>query len=816
MVLSQQTAAQIKEVLRKNPQGLSITEIVREVHINRNTAGRHLEKMLISGQVEMRHFGMAKIYALANRVPVSAVLSISSELILQLDNSTRIVFINDAFAHFLATPVNELMGKNIEFTPLVTAFDDFFPEFLARVKAGLDGTEWQGEIGPVKGGITFSSRVAPTALDHGQKGVSVILEDITGRKRADKLLRESEERYRILAEISNDLIFLIGRDDQVQYINSYSAGFLGTTPANVIGKSRSTLFPPEIDRRQGRILRQIFTDGRSAHSEGPLLKDGEIRWFDHALVPLKDPDGSVQAVLGVSRDITERKKSEETLRSSEERYRRLIWRSFDAIVIHRKGIISLANRAAANLLGTSSPEDLVGKNIFDFVHPDYQAFARERIKVMTTTEELTAVDVAEEKFLKIDGMPIDVEVVATSFIDNGESAVQVVFRDITRRKELMEKLRQSEEKYRNLIEHSQSGVFIIQGRLIRYVNSAFARILGGVPGDFVMRDFSDFIAPEDLDFVLDRGHLRQQGHPVETYECRLLKRDGVTRILASLDAGVISYEGAPASMGSIRDITEQRRIDEALKESGEKLRAVFDSTFQFTGMMTSEGILIDVNRTALNFLERRREDVINRPFWDTGWWRVERMQQLQNAIAEAAKGAFVRYEVELQGSGDKTMIVDFSIKPVYDSDGNVRLLIAEGRDITERKHTEEALRETEERFRKVFEDGPLGMAILGSDLRFMLANKLFCDMLGYTAEELQTKTFADITPPGHVNTDLAEIRKLYAGTIPRYRTDKRYIRKDGSEMWGALTVSPLRDQEGNIVSTLALVEDITEQKRSAS
>ena len=114
MVLIQQTAERIREVLKKNPQGLSITDIVREVGVNRNTAGRYLEKLLLSGQVEMRHFGMAKIYSLANRVPVSAVLSISSELILQLDSSTRIVFINDAFARFLTAPINELTGKNIE------------------------------------------------------------------------------------------------------------------------------------------------------------------------------------------------------------------------------------------------------------------------------------------------------------------------------------------------------------------------------------------------------------------------------------------------------------------------------------------------------------------------------------------------------------------------------------------------------------------------------------------------------------------------------------------------------------------------------
>ena len=817
MVLRQQIAAQIKEVLKKNPQGLSITDIVREIHVNRNTAGRYLEKLLVSGQVEMRHFGMAKIYALANRVPVSAILSISSELILQLDSSTRIVFINDAFARFLVTPASDLVGKNIEYSPLVTAFDDLFTEFLTRVRAGLDGTEWRGEFCPAKGRITFSCRIAPTALDHGQKGVSVILEDITSQKKADELLRESEERYRMLAEVSSDLIFLIGRDDRVEYVNSYAAEFLGTTPAEVTGKVRSFLFTPEMARRQEKILQEVFTTGRPAHSEGPLsVRDG-MRWFDHMLVPLKNPDGSVRAILGVSRDITERKRSEETLRSSEERYRRLLHRSFDAVVVHKNGIITLANQAAASLAGASSIADLIGKNILSFVHPDYLDIVRERMAMMTSRNEPMAVNVVEERFVRLDGTAIDVEVVATSFLDKGEPAIQVVFRDITRRKELMEALRQSEEKYRILVEHSQSGVFIIRERQIRYVNSAFARILGGVPADFVMHDFREFIAPEDQDRVLDQGHRRQKGEDVpENYECRLLKRDGVTRVIVSLDAGFIQYHGEPASMGSIRDITEQKRAEVALKESGEKLRAIFDSTFQFTGMMTPDGILIDANRTALEFAGAQREDVINRPFWESTWWQGDaaRVRQLREAIRRAATGIFVRYEVELQGSGNTTMLVDFSIKPLFDSEGKIRMLILEGRDITKSKQIEEALRESEDRFRRIFEDGPLGMAMVGADYRFVTVNRMFCEMLGYTDQKLLTKSFADITHPEHLDQDMAEIKKLYTGEIARYRTEKRYIRKDGSVIWGSLTVSPIRNRQGSIVSTLALVEDITEQKRA--
>jgi len=172
---------------------------------------------------------------------------------MQLSGSLRIVFINEAFAQLISTPVSELTGKNIEYTPFVTVFDDVFDKFIGHVKAGLDGTEWSGECAPVRLGMVFSCRIAPTALDNGQKGVSVILEDITEKKRADELLMESEQRYRILAESSNDLIYMIGRDDRGrvrQHVRGRYAGQTARRPgrkAEEQSLSRRDCIPPEGD-----------------------------------------------------------------------------------------------------------------------------------------------------------------------------------------------------------------------------------------------------------------------------------------------------------------------------------------------------------------------------------------------------------------------------------------------------------------------------------------------------------------------------------------------------------------------------------------
>jgi PAS domain S-box-containing protein len=135
-------------------------------------------------------------------------------------------------------------------------------------------------------------------------------------------------------------------------------------------------------------------------------------------------------------------------------------------------------------------------------------------------------------------------------------------------------------------------------------------------------------------------------------------------------------------------------------------------------------------------------------------------------------------------------------------------------DITERKIAEAALRESEERFRRVFEEGPLGVALVATDFRFLRVNTALCQLVGYGEEELLQKTFADITHPDDVRADVELAERLFRGEIPFYRMQKRYLKKTGEVIWINLTVSMIRDPDGKPLYALGMVEDITEVKRN--
>jgi len=583
MTLSREITAQIKDVLSRNPQGLSITDIVSEAHINRNTAGRYLDKLLISGQVEMHHFGMAKIYALAHRVPVSAVLSISSELIMQLTSNMRIVFVNEAFAHFLATPVQDLIGKNIEYSPVVTAFEDLFGRFFERVKAGLDGTEWSGEFAPVNREIIFFCRIAPTALDNGQKGVSIILEDITVRKRAEGLLRESEERYRILAETSSDLIFMIGRDDRVEYVNSCAAGLLGKIPGEITGDIRAHLFLPEQANRQEKMLEHVFSTCIPSHSEGPLPVNGEMRWFDHVLMPIPDGVGGVRSVFGVSRDITRRKQAEDALRESEEKFRRI----FDdgplgMTIIDPEHRFTLVNRRFCDMLGYTA-EELLGKLFEDVTHPD--DIPRNRENMHRIHAGHISLVKEEKQYLRKDGTALWVAITVTPLRDreNRVTSTISIVEDITERKAAQARLVESERKFRELADLLPQSVWEcnLSGRLV-FANCGSFAMYRYTPADFERGlTIWQMISPADQPMVsalVTRSVSNPPDRFPTTLEYSAIRSDGSTFPIRMYVTPVISNGTISGMRGIGIDMTEQKQTDEALQESETRFRDLITMT----------------------------------------------------------------------------------------------------------------------------------------------------------------------------------------------------------------------------------------------
>lgn len=138
------------------------------------------------------------------------------------------------------------------------------------------------------------------------------------------------------------------------------------------------------------------------------------------------------------------------------------------------------------------------------------------------------------------------------------------------------------------------------------------------------------------------------------------------------------------------EIDQRRRAEQVLSTNERRFRAIFNSTFQFIGLLTTDGVVLEVNQTSLDAAGLRAEDVINRPFQEARWWAVspEARQRLTEAIARAARGEAVRYEVDLLGKDDRVITIDFSIRPIFDERGHVALLVPEGHDITARKRTE--------------------------------------------------------------------------------------------------------------------------------
>ncbi len=663
-------------------------------------------------------------------------------------------------------------------------------------------------------------QLAAIALDNA-RAHRALRDELDARVVAERAVRESEERYRLLVDQSPEAI-LIHCEGRYVSANPAAVHLLGGEHADdIVGHVVDNFVEPE-DRALVQERIHLNCEERKPAPRVEVRRrrlDGAVRVTETFGIPTVH--AGKPAALVIYRDITAQKRAEEGARRSEQFLRSAI----DALSAHiavldESGAIVAVNAAwrqfgAEN--GLSMPDYGLGANYLDAcagagaddrIAREFLAGirsvltgARDRYEMAYPCHSPT-----EERWF---------DVRATRFPGDGPTRVVVAHEDITERKGAEEALRAAETRYRSLVEQIPAIVYLAdatRGALL-YTSPQRETMLGYTPAEWAAesRVWEKVIHPDDLERVraADAEAIATGGR--ELVEYRYIAKDG--RIVWVRDESWLigDGDGGPRHwQGVVVDITERKRAEEASRESEERFRAQYQGNPVATYTWRRAGddwVFVDYNRAADAMTGGQVGTRLGRRASEL----YRDQPEIRQALAQCdAEQHIIRLALPwtFAGTGERRELID-SFVPVSPD-----LIVLYAEDITERKRAEEALRESEERFRAAFDHAAVGISQVTPDGKWLHVNQRLCDLVGYTREELVGHTFPEITHPDDLAVDLAQTRRLLAGEMRTFAMEKRYIHKDGTPIWVNITVSLVRTPAGAPDYFVSVIEGIAERKRA--
>jgi PAS domain S-box-containing protein len=548
------------------------------------------------------------------------------------------------------------------------------------------------------------------------------------RQRAEEALRETEERFRQLAENIHEIFWMMdARGERMIYISPGYEEVSGRTRQGLYERPRSwveVLHPDDRDKMIETVeqyRRGVFTE-----VEFRIVRpDGSVRWMRSRAFPVNDPLGHLSRFAGLAEDITDRKHSEETLRGSEQRFRTFVDHATDAFFLQDdRGVILDVNRQACTSLGYTR-EELVGKTPVDF-DPDVSSALLEELDQRLNAREMVAF---ESRHRRKDGTLFPVEVRGRAFWEGGRRFLVSLARDI------------SERKHDEALLNGQKRILelIIQGEPLPHVLTVLCQTIE----ELAQGEMLASVLLLDADGV----HLRHGAAPSlpESYNRAV---DGIAIGPAVGSCGTAAYRREPVYVSDI---------------ASDPLWA------PYAELALSHGL---------------------RACWST---------PILSSTSEVL-GTFAMYYRQ----------------PRHPNRCDLRAVDIVTRTVAiaiEQSRAEQALRESEERFRGTFENAAVGIGHADATGRWLRVNEKFCAIVAYPREELLQKTYRDITHPDDLAAGIESFTALMRGELASYALEKRYVRKDGSPVWVELFISLQRDAAGTPAYAIAVLQDISERKR---
>ncbi len=627
----------------------------------------------------------------------------------------------------------------------------------------------------------------------------------------------SETEYRATLDAMRDAVHVVDRDLRVVLINEKLCKLsqeYGLDVLNAAGRTIFELFPflPDSIRDEYAI---VFNEGRVLNTEDSYTFSDKEIIVEVRRLPIFEAGRVVRAVT-IIRDITERKRAEEKLRCSEERLS-------EAQQI--AGLGSWARNIETNRqIWSDNTYRLFGfepgevnptlETFLNMVHPD------DKERITRQTQEVTSQGKpfqGEYRIIRKDGTVRWIYSQSNVRLNDTGEPVEIIgiAQDITERRKAEEALRENESRYRAVVDNAGEGIVVVQGERLQFVNPYVEAVMGCTQEELKSRPFIEFIHPDDRGRVMDIHVKRFKGDEVPAaYEFRVIDKDGNTRCLEN--NGILTeWLGRPATLNFLRDITERKRIEEALHRERDRAQSYLDVAAVMMVAVGNDQKVTLANRKTCEVLGVQEQDIIGKNWFDH--FIPERLRELIKAgfndLISGQNATLEYYENPVLTTKGEERLIAWHNTIIRDINGNITGTLSSGEDITERKKAQVALLENQERYRRVVEDQTeFIVRWLPGGIRTFV-NESYCRYFGISLEQAVGTSCWPLVVENFHRTLGEKIESLTPDN-PVSTDEIQVIRRDGTTGWNFWTTRALFNEHGRLIEYQAVGRDITERKRA--